>query len=63
MAPELLCIAARLDEYWGELPDEWTEAATMSPDFSLERLRNVLARFDTVRSLFRRGDAMNETTI
>lgn len=45
-------IAARLGDYFAELPEEWTEDAVLSPDFSLGRIRAIVERLAGARDLF-----------
>ncbi len=52
LEPLLKDTQLRLDEYWGELPDEWVDVASLLPEFSLARLHAVLARFAGANSLF-----------
>ena len=50
--PLLRDIMHRFDDFWAELPDEWSEAAEFLPEVSPLRLRAVLARLNTAGSLF-----------
>lgn len=53
LEPLMLDISARFEGFFDELPEEWSEAVTLCPACTLDRLEAVLGRFRGAADLFR----------
>ena len=53
LEPIMLDISSKLEIYFAELPEEWTDSAKSLPECSYNRMRAILNRFQKRNDLFR----------